>query len=511
MRTRKRKISTTTIIVLLIFIVATVLLLAPNYKLLPLDWIPGLEGAKCTLHGVRFVNQFPSDWTGANLYHPITEGDGYDMVTHAYMGYSDNCYWMDASPSSALIAWDYHYLGGAIDRQIIRIETESHVQLQNLNAHGDPLGWTTGTPTTIRDYVQYQANEERTFDITEAGDKTNYELKKLSILLVPATIHITFSIPPENNNAASHKSGWQEGDWYGCKFWFKLDFHTWETVSDPYAEDDQMSEWEADYWISNPASEFAYNKRAEYDDKGGFPLCGWIQGYYENVDDSWDDEIWWEIPTDKPSARKKYREDHAGAPAQLDAKTSTNPELNGRYLDLFTIYDETSSETHELVGYDAIRETARTYDWADAQAPAYFSIMVTSLGTYAEQDNALAPWHIWYPAINIELRVIWAVFGHFTYLWTVETAKANQYPGWETRKYEEVIVPQPWQWLLDLLTNPFFLFWLFLVVILVILVLLAVFAPGVLKLVSAVGKRGAEKVSKKSNVAYFSIGKSWPR
>lgn len=476
---RKKGKSKVTVAILLVALICVAVILESGYRFFsilsvhrPFALIPGFEGAKCQLDGVRQLG-WPS-WQHYNEYVPARSAAM--IAEHEAYGYWNKVYFVNSDPFNQLIAWDYKSaVNPTVDRIQVLVETQNLIQLQNLNYMGDPLDW---NKTQQLEVIQYQPNVDRALNRAVQGNEVRYTLTKRSILLVPAEIHISLSIPATQGQSF-HLSGWQEGTWPNLELWFKLDFTVWNTLAGPYASTDALSEWEASYFQTNPASE--YNTGSYYDLKGGFPVAGWVQGYLENVGSDWpedfDDEIWSLYKSNTGYSHKLTEK----SKAILDASTQTLPALLGRSISLFTnATDPYVAYEGGFVGFLQILEQARTYPWAQAQVPTYFPITVQTLGTVTE-GGVLGPWDIYYPAVNYRIRVIYAVYGQFTYLWTVQTAEDNGYPGWQTREYEWVHAPGLLDWLWQLFGNPLFLFFLFCFVILLILVILAIFAPGILR------------------------------
>jgi hypothetical protein len=233
------------------------------------------------------------------------------------------------------------------------------------------------------------------------------------------------------------------------------------------------------------------------DDKGGFPIAGWVQGYLANVGPNYpqdyDAEIWgkyrWNNPTHMMT-EASY--------AALQGKTQTLPSLNGRALTLFNNpVDPLSQYTGSVQGFEQILNQAKVYPWAGgAVTPAYFPITIQTLGTVTE-GSQWNGWDLYYPAVNYRFRIIYAVYGTFTYLWTVKTAEDNGYPGWETRTYQWVHQEGGLEWLTGLFSNPLFMFLMVALIIIVVLIVLSIFAPGLLMLINNLFYRGAESVKSK--------------
>jgi hypothetical protein len=437
--------------------------------------IPGFEGAKCQLVGARPIDPARSDWTGYAQYNsgPVA---GKVITSHDTGLAADKVVWMNSDPFNTLVSWDYQSAdtGNKVDRLEMLIETQQQIALSNLNYMGDPLSW---NDTQQLEVVQYQPNQDRQLTKVVNGDETYYTLTKKSILLVPAEMHVTLSIPAANDHS-THSSGWQEGTWFPIEIWFSLDFTTWNTLTSSYASEDQLSEWEASYFATNPAT--AYNEYSQANVKGGFPIAGWVQGYLANVGTDYPDDYDYEIWKQQASSGGSSTQITENSKAILDALTQTFPQLGGRALPLFSNpADPQEAYSGGYTGFVNILEQARIYPFIPSQVPAYFVITVNTLGTYAESTGIMS-WNLYYPAVNYRFRVIYAVYGEFTYLWTVNTAEDNGYPGWETRTYQWVPIVPGWQWLTDLFTNPIFLFFFILFIIIIIVILVAIFAPWVI-------------------------------
>jgi hypothetical protein len=445
--------------------------------LLGLNMFGGFEGAKCELAGATPLGPTGMGWSGVGTYCPVQLSK--ELAGHAANFYSDRVYWANYQPTSQLVYWDYHSPTGGDDQLQLLIETEKEVQLANLNQQGDPINWDSQQQTTVIQYqpsassIQGDANRDLVKTVNNDGT-TSYTLTKRSFLLVPADLHIAFSIPPVNSKSF-HMSGWQEGDWMPMQFWFKLDFFTWQQQGDPWNRIDGSSEWDAGYWKLNDANTTVTKQSNPYTPGGGFPVSGWIQGYLVNVPQTtnWDALL----DTLKPSGQVK-----AGTFSPIDAKTNFYPSLLGRAIELYSSPGQTGKVTLDTKGQDAIIQEAKTFPWAGgATVPAYFPITMNGFGTATEGNPYGGGWTVHYPAVNYRIRLIFCVWGTFNYLWTVQTAKDNGYPGWETRSSTTVHVSGWWEIVMDwLMNNPWVILVIIIGVIAVIVIVLAVVAPWLL-------------------------------
>ena len=455
-------------------------------------WLPGgVEGAKVSLVGVRGLVQGWDNW-GV----PVEAKLGNAIEWHNFLGSWDKNSFYNSDPNNMIINNVHHYLDGAEDHLQFLVETQKEIQLENLDYMGDPLNW---NETHQLDIVQYQPLQDRSVINWQLpnGDY-RYQLVKRSILIVPGEAHITLSIKP-GNEPTEHSSGWQEGGVFPIELWFKVDFTVWSTWG--YEGVDSMPPSipaNATDWVANP-----YNR------KGGFPVTAWIQGYKKNILEDWDASVWKQIRSDGAQPDKWITEH---SKANLDALTQTTPELIGSSVTFFSDWINPYEQyTGSGTGFVEILDDARrVYPWAGgAVAPSYFAIAVGPTFSTLTEGGAFGPWDIYYPAVNYRIRILFAIYGEFTYLWTTKTANDTGYPGWEDRTVTIVHSAGYFDWLTSILSNPMFQLFLFMFMVLIIIVLLAIFAPGVLMVISAVGKRGAEKIQesgkKKKNHAFVQI------
>jgi hypothetical protein len=129
----------------------------------------------------------------------------------------------------------------------------------------------------------------------------------------------------------------------------------------------------------------------------------------------------------------------------------------------------------------------------------YFPINVQNFGTYAEGKGwPITSWRIFYPSCYFRMRVLYGVYGDFTYLWTEELAKdpTVDYPEEPERHGTTVIHVEGFDlgtWLQGIITSPFTYLWTLIIggfLILVTLIVLAIFAPKFLDTIGGlVGKK----------------------
>jgi len=493
---KRRKIKGSVIIGAVLIALALGFVLETQYHLFTLlikasstkqmNLLGGLEGAKCVLVGATPYGW--TDFTGNDVYSPVQGGTTF--IDHAYLTAWDRVYWANYQPSNQLVYWDRHLIGETIgrnQRSRMLLETQLDVPLENLNKMGDPLDWNSQQYFEI---LQYEPNATSSSgDVNRQlssvdlpnGDR-QYTLTKRSILIVPAELHLALSISPSTDGSDMRASGWEEANppWAGIQYWFQLDFVTWAQQAGPWNSHDSAPESDADYFKANPASSTAqFVTYGAYSDGGGFPVSAWISGFVVNVPVSGVDTYDAKVFTLTPFLNQMPG---SGDP-NFDNVVKCVPSLLGHSVPLYSTPGETGTgQELAYIGKDAILAEAKTYPWAgNNQAPAYFSISADTFGTYAYQDKP--PWGGWtvkYPAVNYRIRVLFAVWGTFTYLWTVKTAGDTGYPGWWDRSSQTVVIRTWWDDLVDLFHNPLFLMVFIIFVIIIIFCLIAVFAPWVL-------------------------------
>ncbi|RLG99260.1 hypothetical protein DRO19_02780 [Candidatus Bathyarchaeota archaeon] len=97
-----------------------------------------------------------------------------------------------------------------------------------------------------------------------------------------------------------------------------------------------------------------------------------------------------------------------------------------------------------------------------------------------------------WPSINLKFVVYVFVVGKWTVYFTEgEVPELNPHNP-------PSLIRDPWAWLANIFSNPFYLFLIGLALIVILLVILAIFAPGVLAAVGALGHRASEAIRSKS-------------
>jgi hypothetical protein len=190
----------------------------------------------------------------------------------------------------------------------------------------------------------------------------------------------------------------------------------------------------------------------------------------------------------------------------LMAKVEFAPSLVGQFLSLYNepsakfdyeaqLYEGSSFPTE--TNPQAVTDYVKTPD-SRMKKTMYFPINIRNFGTYADPTGWPTGWRIFYPSCYFRMRMLYGVYGNFTYLWTEELAKDPlvDYPDEPERHGTLVIHAKGFDlgsWWQGILINPFLYLWALIIggfVLLVTLIVLAIFAPSFLKaLGSLVGRK----------------------
>jgi hypothetical protein len=462
---------------------------------------PGFEGAKCTFYGADFQWK---DWSGSYQIHPYGLHEE-TLVSHAAFAASDRVYWVGAAtPNDVGIGWNRQTGMNVEEEPVLGIHVESNIQLEDIDRQGDPIGWNTSDPQTGR-RIEYWS---RTAEKEETADKIlyHYTLTKESFLIVPAEFWVGFYLTPSDKDVGQAWSGWREGTWNNIVVWFRLDFVTWDNAYyDPWLDDPKSNVFTTMY------DGYVLNQERTYEYRGGFPIAGWIQGWekagYQRM--AWEsgdigdysrqatDFLWYQTRGDE---QKIYADsslaDNSELQSKLKAKCSVSPGLIGQFLSLYDAPG--SSFTYELQAPNFADNQSQTNL---VKAPdtrmkktMYFPINLIEYGTYAEQVNVWTnAWKVYYPSVYLRVRMIFGVYGQFTYLWTEELAKdpVIKYPDVvELHETSVIYVENPiLGGIGDWFNNPWNLLLLFIFGALIVIALIAVVSPASLGLAVAAMSR----------------------
>jgi hypothetical protein len=450
-------------------------------------WNPGFEGAKCIFYGVDF--RFAEDWEGTYQLHRYQDAEPV-LATHQYLGFWDKIYWgSTATPNDAVIEWasgDTHLITEQkqVKRQYpsLEIHVENNIQLEDITRQGDPLGWNPDDPTSGRriEYMHKKVVKE------DVGDKIlyHYNVTKETFFIAPAEFWIGLALVPSQTNAGTG-SGWREGEWQNVVLWFRLDWTTWDNAYlDSWLNDPEINVF------NNPHEGKVLNKQKSYEYRGGFPITGWIQGWekagWTSSGEYQESPLWYET---RGREEKTYTDTElAILKDKLMSKTRFAPGLVGQFLSLYT--EPSASFEYEVPIYsgdtfpeDTITKYVKS-PHSSMKSVMYFPINILNFGTYADGDwwNR---WTVYYPTAYFRIRVLYGVYGNFTYLWTEELAKDPNidYPD-EPERHQTIVIDVPgvgvwFSGAVEWLSNPFNQMWILFFTLVVVVIVVSVFSPGV--------------------------------
>ena len=397
-------------IVLLLLLIAVAVYVGNRFFMLSL--VPGPEGVRALNYGVQ-----------TNAYSPIYVAS---MMENLPKGYT----WVSNQPSSLVVkhlkdpgeplggffvngpGWWYDHDQGAV---------RSEVQRPALIL-GDPIH------ISKREIVYYKYVQK---------SPTEIEIHKMVCQIVPADFIIQISSVP----------GEGVYTWRNFRIWYALDTVTWLNA---YAKEPPQD--------PNPlTNETVKFISANY--RGAFPIIAWIEEYKDWV---WKDE--------QGKTTSNPPDQNAISFCQLD------PSLEGRFIDLYTSPGSTYQlylSSDVLSNSDLLAEALKPNNLPDPRfaETVYFYITLTKFGPYVKPTGVLGSYssfEVWYPSVFYRLRVEYAVYGEYVYLWTKETAEeaGYQYGGeeegkgeWEVRETEEETYTDPLTSLINsvmnFLANPF--------------------------------------------------------
>lgn len=281
---------------------------------------------------------------------------------------------------------------------------------------------------------------------------TKVEIHKVVVHLIPADFVIQLWIKP----------GCGVYTFKDINVWYALDTVTWLNAytSSPPPDPNPLTNDTVKFLSSNY--------------RGAFPIIAWI-GQYKS----------WVFTKDDGTAKSSPPEDAAVGYVNLE------PDLSGRFIDLYT---SPSSKYSLLLTADVVRNPDLV---AQALTPnalpdprfaetVYFKIRLAKFGAYVKDEgNHYWSYSTWYPSVYYRLRVVYAVYGEYVYLWTAKSAEEVGYTPdtWELRetKKEEYLDPITWffraagAWL----SNPINQLWVLLIIIVIVIIVISISSPGI--------------------------------
>jgi hypothetical protein len=420
---------------------------------------PGFEGAKANCYGVEITSGTAGmnpAWTGIDTVQYV--GSGQSLIAsggQAYppgqlynfpsvTGISGEVYqWGAGSGSSQMtvqhIVYGHYDNGPYTQENQIATDVESNIQLQDFNVQNStPLNylgagdWTNGT------YLEYW-QETASSVVNNGVNSTTYSVQEQDVLLVPGDFHLDIWIPPIQTNANTG-SGWEEGSWTNIEFWYMISWYQWLNSLGPVIQGQNAPP---------PVVPLTYQEK--FTTSGGVPISAWIQEYTMPIQTA-TGQVYDMLSVDVANSGSKSYTTQAGStmPANIYSdlvgmvENGFQPSLNGRYMDLYA--QPSDNFTYVQLANPSDLPTYAVGAAPDAQTEPpnqFFKIGVVGFGTdVANGWLGLGPYTVYYPEVSYLIRVVMAVYGTHTYVWTVSTATQQGYnsvqngtvtSGWQNR------------------------------------------------------------------------------
>jgi hypothetical protein len=452
---------------------------------------PGFEGAKVYCYGTEITSGYAKGLNTVWATGSMNEGQNYPL---AYTGTIGNwhvgdheVYWGTAtSPqgSQQELVQDLYETTGAgssasmIDEQQLQTRVEENIQLQGLTAQGAasgtdqgltvdstnvPLLPSLGTNTSSIQEVQYWNVQP----IVQNGLTVGFNMTKEDVALVQADFYIDVYVVPCQasvngmSSTDAHASGWQEGSFTGLELWYELTWYQFGNSlgqylgqNDPTAQEN-LAMLNAQYGNMN-----ATEGVPTWAIGGGAPITAWVQQVtvpYMTSSGQVADLI--SLRTNKngnPVALDSLNIDANSRQTILAMVNALSPANQGNYIDLYSqpsdLYSSTNAEAQNIGENNAAQYV---FDASTEYPNQYFKISVSGFGTAAHGSGGFLgvgeDWTVYYPSVSYLVHVVFLVYGTHTYLWTLQTATTNQYPGYTPQTTSGVFTPGPFNGLGGLL------------------------------------------------------------
>ncbi|MGB9774860.1 MAG: hypothetical protein ACPL4I_12755 [Bacteroidota bacterium] len=481
-----------------------VLLATPALRFAEINvpWVnPGPEGVNLYIDGL----QLP--WT-SNIFKLQDYGPNQLIYSSGNTQVSD-WYWAGYQPATKRVSvsrvsagnpksivlnklWPEGGESGNLRVEVMRPEIDLGVGTSGLDARGVvPAGFSAGQIKSI----EYCYLQKEWSDTVNGKSVTYQQWNKTVVNIVPVDLVIQFSVVP---------GGHRDIGWKNTVIWFCMDFTVWQDVMKDY----------------NPPTGTGWQLQA-FDQRGGFPIFAWISGW-----DAWVDQAGEQSTVYQK--RHNANEDlgqTANLPSDVaeDKYVSVDPGFVGREIALLS--DDPSKSPNPgtyrvLLTKDVLEQAAagNTLDQVIAanvlpkiprgfSPTVWFAITLVNYGPYSRDNTAwYNPWKwsdydTWYPASYMRIRVLYATWGNFVYLWTKEEAQQQNYQfDNRTLEYQKEGGPDPltaflkgvadwWNGAMVWLGNPFNQLWLFFIIIVIVIIVVSIASPGVWTAVAASRKK----------------------
>jgi hypothetical protein len=276
--------------------------------------------------------------------------------------------------------------------------------------------------------------------------------------------------------------------------WIMLDFNVWDNAyRDPWLNDPKQNVFTTSYNGSISSQDRTYDYR------GGFPIAGWIQGWEKagiSKTLTTEEGPVWANRRGKNGDAYYTAEQLPELKNKLLAKCQFSPGMIGQFLSLYNSPDVSFQYKSDLTATGFNNPTALTNDVKTPDSTMhkvmYFPINIENFGTLVEQAGDVlgipTAWDIYYPEAYFRMRMIYGVYGTFTYLWTEEVTQPWEEGGLEFPEKVEIAgttiihAEGPAAWttgITDFFTSPTGLLWTFFIAIVIVLLFVTVLNPGV--------------------------------
>ena len=448
---------------LLVIVLLSFIIMAPS--LMRMAIIPGPEGLNLKFYGAQFgaysntlwkLGEISNNQVLEELYTSETSwiggtGDTSLKIRCVFPSPSNTVFRKDISIEAAQWIWE----AGATFYTTLQVERE-RPSVSEVNIHGDPLGEGL-SPTQVR-YIEYHTPR-----ITE-GNQISFT--KYCIHVVPVDFTVQMSVRGDNS------WGWED-----THLWFMLQTTVWRTAF----TEGQVAQIQE--WLDRDPPENA--TLSAYDYRGGFPIWAWIG--------EWDPLVWYD-----------EEERETQPPQEALDNVRFSPSLEGREIDLYTepsyqysldMEDESNVADPEKLESILIGKVAALPD-PDFGTTVYFPMYLEKFYPYYETGPWFDPYrHEWYPTTYMRVRLMYAIYGEFNYLWTEEEADDQDY-NWTTRSSQYKFSAGPWEFLHSLgsfLVSPSGILTTLMVLAAIVLIALLLINPALILGIFGLGKKGARR------------------
>jgi len=462
----------------ILYIVLLLGLIIAGPSLLRMGIIPGPEGLNLELSGVQFGSYSNKFWElgkiSNNQILESLETDEPFIFGNAWSKTEIKCVYPNPYNTQFKKTIDETASAGPLwpgsESHIyttLQVERERPT-IPEVNIHGDPLGG-PGGPTDVR-YIEYHTAK------IQEGNQISFT--KYVIHVVPVDFIIQMSV------RGDRWAGWSD-----THLWFKLDTVVWRNAFTG-SQVKQIQEW----LDQNPPEGATISG---YSFRGGFPIWGWVG--------EWDPITWYD---------EEDRETQPPQEAYDNVRIS--PSLKGREITLYTapsytvlqeggdgdlpVYgppglpDPGDIQAFSIIGFPSDLSNPDIMDnylvsWIpdlpdpDFATTVYTPIYIEKFYPYYQEGPWWNHWvDEWYPTTYMRVRILYAIYGEFVYLWTEEEAESLDYE-WETRISQYKYSAGPWEGLAGIgawITSPWGILNILLILAGVGLVLIAITNPWIL-------------------------------